>query len=219
MFCDYFSRLNKIIHIVLMMELLLLSSHSLAANYSYTYLEANYVSTQFDKKLTIGNAHFSGMSGARLVGSFQFYENVSIHLGNQFVQAKNSGIEISDTILFGGARLIAPVEKFDLLLNFTGGNEKAEICGDIRCIKIDTGFYLLGVGGRLKINELLGINVDINRFTYTEDNIDSDTEYSIGFSIYPARQHSIRVEFGFDDDSESSIIIGYRFSFYPEKNE
>lgn len=193
-----------------------LSNQALASNFSYTYLEisanATYFEDDFILPTNFGFVKYEGVSGASLVGSYQFTDVFYVFLSSNYLENSSNTTELNIAqSLLGFGTAFAFGNNTDINFGFGAASVEAEACFSVLCIKdSDTGLGLqAGIRHMVTNGFEISAVLEHNRFS----DLGGLTTINTRASWWLNNTSSVFFGLGIDDDSDTLLSLGYRYTF------
>lgn len=189
----------------------LLGSSAQASNFSYTFLEGNIGSTEFDESVTIGNETYDGLLFLGGTGSYQSEEGVTLEASFRRGVNEGDNSEINTTeVSVAGGYPFAVTDSIDIYPQIGFLRSSAEVCFRGTCADTSDSGGLAALKTRAWLTrDRLEIGARIARTTL--DDADTSVGFNIGWWFSP---DEARLSLGVSTvDDETTYAGGFRLQF------
>ena len=181
-----------------------------ASNFSYTFLQGNLGTIEFDDSIVIANEEYDGLGTFGAVGSFQSEDGVTLEAGFErgFNDGDDSEINATQVYIAGGYP-IALNKSIDLYPQVGLVRSEAEVCINSTCADESDSGGVGAIGARAWVTSRVEAGARLSQTTL--DDADPVTSFLIGWWLSP-EEARLSLEASAQED-QTSFTGGFRLQF------
>ncbi|TDT43158.1 outer membrane protein with beta-barrel domain [Halospina denitrificans] len=181
-----------------------------ASNFSYTFLQGNLGTVEFDDSIVIANDKYDGLGTFGAVGSYQSEEGVTLEAGftRGFNDGDNSEINATEAFIAGGFP-IALNNSIDLYPQVGLVRSEAEVCINSTCADESDSGGVAAIGARAWVTSRVEAGASLAQTTL--DDADPVTRFVIGWWLSPEEARLSLAAAAQED--QTSFTGGFRLQF------
>lgn len=192
------------------------STQAAASNFSYTYLEISAGAVRFNDEIRLptnfGSEVYKGIAGATLAGSYQFTDVFYVLLASSYLENSGDNTELSvSQSLLGLGSAFAVGSDTDINFGIGVASAEAEACFTNFCVKDKETGLGLRAGVRHKLTDALEISTVVGHTRFSD--VGDSTSINASIAWWFNNSSSVSLGIGVNDDSDTSMSVGYRYTF------